>query len=96
MAKKKADIEEHRAPLVEPQLLALAKAEEAGILPDEDRRHEDVAVEAAPPGPVIVVEEPAVIPIDVKVEIPNDQIHVIRERDDGTRVDAAGNILIIP
>jgi len=72
-------VEEQRVQAPEAEVLSLAVAEEAGVLPDEDRR-----------APEPVVETPVVESAPL---IPNDQIHVIQEREDGTKVTALGSIL---
>lgn len=94
---------ERRALDDEAQLIALAKAEEAGTLPKEDRRHgeaipsseipdgghEVLSVTAEAPGGDLVT---FVAESDAPV-IPNDQIHVVLQREDGVRVDAGGSII---
>ena len=73
-ASVESPIAERRAP-DEEQPVALSLAEEAGTLPDDDRRH------LTPDG--IVVPE---VPI-------NDDLHIVKLRDDGVLVNARGQVV---
>jgi hypothetical protein len=71
---------EDRRVELDEQPLALAEAETAGTLPEADRRVHD--------NDPVPTEAPA-----ETLEMPVGEISHIRERPDGTRVDAAGHIL---
>lgn len=82
-------LEEHRAVDDEAQLLALAQAEAAGILPDEDRREPEPVVEPEVIPPATADPAPAVVPTPAVTS----DLHVIREREDGVRVDGNGCVI---
>lgn len=88
---KQTDVEERRADEPDAEVIALSVAEEKGVLPEADRRAPTSEVVVEPPEPVTVVavedsETPALVPT-------NDQLHVVKLREDGVKVTAQGSIL---
>lgn len=75
---------------------AIAAAFVKGTLPEEDRRAPETLPGVVPEEVEIasdVVSGVAAVPVAESAPvIPNDQIHVVRELPDGTKVDALGHI----
>jgi hypothetical protein len=80
--------EDRRAPLDEPQVLALSVAEEAGTLPAEDRRAEAVAVSVDAASGIIATT--GILPLGEKTP----DLHIVKDRGDGVLIDGFGCVVI--